>query len=109
MLKFALSLPRALLYERINERVDSMIAEGLEAEARNLLPYRDLNALQTVGYQELFQYFDGHCSLPEAIEKIKQHTRHYAKRQMTWFSKDPEIVWVTPQNAFCLLYTSRCV
>ncbi len=99
MLKFALSLPRALLYERINQRVDSMIAEGLEAEARNLLPYRDLNALQTVGYQEMFQYFDGNCSLAEAIEKIKQHTRHYAKRQMTWFSKDPEIVWVTPQNA----------
>jgi tRNA dimethylallyltransferase len=84
----ATDLERPILYDRINKRVDIMIAEGLEEEARGLLPFRDLNALQTVGYQELFNYFDGTISREEAIDKIKQHTRNYAKRQTTWFRKE---------------------
>jgi tRNA dimethylallyltransferase len=77
--------PRELLYEKINQRVDQMIAQGLEAEAHALLPYRERPALQTVGYKEFFDFFSGKLTRAEAIEKIKQHTRNYAKRQMTWF------------------------
>lgn len=80
-----MELPREILYNRINERVDKMIEAGLEEEARMLLSYRDRPALQTVGYKEMFDYFDGILSCEEAIEKIKQHTRNYAKRQITWF------------------------
>lgn len=87
IIQFCLELPRETLYERINKRVDWMMEEGLLEEAKNLYPYKHLNALQTVGYSELFEYFDGGISLPEAISKIKQNTRHYAKRQMTWFKK----------------------
>ena len=83
-----LDVPRAMLYDRINKRVDSMIDEGLIDEARYLLPFKHLIALQTVGYAELFDYFEGKITLPEAIDKIKQHTRNYAKRQITWFRKD---------------------
>lgn len=79
--------PRDVLYDRINRRVDKMMADGLLEEARSLHPYKHLNALQTVGYQELFDHFEGKCSLEEAVEKIKQNSRHYAKRQMTWFRK----------------------
>lgn len=82
-----LDLPRNELYARIEERVDSMLAEGLEAEARSLLPYRHLSALRTVGYEEFFDYFDGKITYPEAVDKIKQHSRNYAKRQATWFRK----------------------
>ncbi len=85
-----LDLPRAELYARIEERVDWMIATGLENEARALLPFRHLTALRTVGYEEFFEYFDGMISLPEAIDKIKQHSRNYAKRQATWFRKHGE-------------------
>jgi tRNA dimethylallyltransferase len=81
-------LERPILYDRINKRVDVMMAEGLEAEARGLHPFKQLNALQTVGYQELFDYFDGTLSREEAIDKIKQHSRNYAKRQTTWFRKE---------------------
>ncbi len=84
----ALEMPRAVLYDRINRRVDLMIAEGLFEEAKNLYPFKDLNALQTVGYTELFAHFDGEMTLDEAVDKIKQHTRNYAKRQMTWFRKN---------------------
>ena len=84
----ALDLPRTVLYEKINQRVDAMIANGLLEEARQLIPFQHLNALQTVGYSELFDHFDGKISLEEAIEKIKQHTRNYAKRQTTWFKKN---------------------
>ena len=73
-----------------------MMQAGLEEEARKLLPYQKLNALQTVGYRELFDYFDGVISLDKAVELIKQHTRHYAKRQMTWFTKDENINWCEP-------------
>ena len=83
-----LDVPRAMLYDRINKRVDSMIDEGLIDEARYLLSFKHLIALQTVGYAELFDYFEGKITLPEAIDKIKQHTRNYAKRQITWFRKD---------------------
>ncbi len=92
--KIGLELPRELLYDRINKRVDMMMEAGLLDEARAVYPFRNLNALQTVGYKELFDHFDGHCTLPEAVKQIKQNTRHYAKRQMTWFKKDAAIKWV---------------
>ena len=94
ILKFGLNLPREVLYNRINYRVDIMVQQGLVDEARSLLPYRHLNALNTVGYSELFDYFDGKTDLQTAIALIKQNTRRFAKRQMTWFGKDKEIVWV---------------
>jgi tRNA dimethylallyltransferase len=84
----ATDMERPILYDRINKRVDTMIAEGLEKEAREMYPFRQLNALQTVGYQEFFDHFDGTISREEAIDKIKQHTRNYAKRQTTWFRKE---------------------
>ncbi len=91
--KIGIRWPREILYQRINERVDKMMLAGLEKEAEGLYPFRHLKALQTVGYQELFDYFENKYSLDEAVEKIKQHTRNFAKRQMTWFTKDPEITW----------------
>jgi tRNA dimethylallyltransferase len=82
-----LELPREQLYHNINHRVDQMMRDGLLDEANDLFPLRHLNALQTVGYKELFDYFDGKVSLDEAVEEIKKNTRHYAKRQLTWFKK----------------------
>jgi tRNA dimethylallyltransferase len=96
--KIALDLPREILYQRINQRVDDMVKQGLIDEVRSLLPYRHLNALNTVGYSELFDYFDGKISLENAIELIKQNTRRFAKRQLTWFRKDNEIRWVNAAN-----------
>ncbi len=93
IIKVGLELPRELLYDRINQRVDEMMKQGLLAEVEKLLPYKHLKNLQTVGYAELFDHLDGKCTLAEAVDKIKQHTRNYAKRQMTWFKKDPEISW----------------
>ena len=93
IVKVGLELPRAQLYERINQRVISMVENGLETEVRNLLPQNHLNALQTVGYSEWAPYFEGNLSKEKVIENIQQNTRHYAKRQMTWFKKDPEITW----------------
>jgi tRNA dimethylallyltransferase len=93
--KIGIEWPRDLLYARINKRVEEMMEAGLVDEARGLYPFRHLKALQTVGYQELFDHFDGRYSLDEAVEKIKQHTRNYAKRQMTWFKKDAEIDWIS--------------
>ena len=100
IIKVGLELPREELYQRINQRVDAMVAQGLVQEVANLLPYRHLNALQTVGYRELFDYFDGKITLPQAIEQIKTNTRHYAKRQMTWFKKDNTIQWLHPSQAY---------
>ena len=97
ILKIGLELPRPVLYDRINARVDKMIADGLIQEASTLQPYQHLNALQTVGYSELFDYFNGKISKEKAIEMIKQNTRHYAKRQITWFKKDQEINWLAPE------------
>jgi len=94
VIKIGLELPRELLYERINERVDAMMEQGLLEEVTALYPQRHLKNLQTVGYVELFDYLDKKISLAEAVEKIKQNTRHYAKRQMTWFKKDKEIHWL---------------
>jgi tRNA dimethylallyltransferase len=95
-LKFGLNLPRTDLYDSINRRVDLMIARGLVDEVKSLLPYRHLNALNTVGYSEIFDYLDGNSSLEQAIELVKQHTRNFAKRQLTWFNKDNGIVWFEP-------------
>lgn len=91
--------PRDILYDRINTRVDQMVDAGLEGEVRSLLPFKHLNALQTVGYSEFFDYFDGKISREEAIEKIKQHTRQYAKRQLTWFRRDASVRWIQPDQA----------
>ncbi|MEO8772352.1 MAG: tRNA (adenosine(37)-N6)-dimethylallyltransferase MiaA [Ferruginibacter sp.] len=96
IIKIGLELPREILYQRINERVDKMIDAGLVAEAKDLIAYKKLNALQTVGYRELFDYFDNKINLEKAIELIKQNTRHYAKRQMTWFKKDEGVTWCSP-------------
>jgi tRNA dimethylallyltransferase len=98
--KIGLNTNRGQLYDRINKRVDQMIAMGLEDEAKNLMPYRHLNALNTVGYSELFDYFDGKITRNEAIEKIKQNTRRFAKRQLTWVRKDLEINWFEPSESF---------
>jgi tRNA dimethylallyltransferase len=89
---------RADLFSRINQRVDYMIDNGIIDEARNVYPSRHLNSLNTVGFKELFLYFDGFYTLDEAIEKIKRNTRVYARKQMTWFKHDPEITWFHPDN-----------
>ncbi len=91
--KIGLLVDRDELYSKINRRVDEMIHKGLVEEVKSLLPFRSENALQTVGYKEIFDYLENNTSLPEAIELIKQNTRNYAKRQMTWFRKDPDIQW----------------
>lgn len=96
IIKIFLDLPRNELYSRINARVDQMINDGLEAEARSAYTFRKLNALQTVGYKEFFDFFDGKVTLAKAAELIKQHTRQYAKRQVTWFKKDTEMVVCPP-------------
>lgn len=93
-----LELPRTSLVERIDRRVESMIEAGWLEEARAVYPYRSLNALQTVGYQELFDHIEGKYSLEEAIERIKIATRQYAKRQMTWFKKNSAVSWFSPEN-----------
>lgn len=93
IIKIGLDLPRESLYNNINNRVDNMIDYGLEEEARSLLPYRYLNALNTVGYKEFFSHFDGTLSLNQAIDAIKLSTRRYAKRQVTWFTNDNDITW----------------
>lgn len=98
IVKIGTDMPREVLYERINRRVDMMVAEGLVEEARRLYPKRHLNALQTVGYRELFDHFDGKCSMEEAIELIKRNSRRYAKRQMTWFRRDESIGWFSPKD-----------
>jgi tRNA dimethylallyltransferase len=96
IIKIGLELPKEELYQRVNLRVDMMIKDGLVEEVRNLETVQTLNALQTVGYRELFGYFRGEISLDKAIEAIKINTRHYAKRQLTWFKKDTEINWCKP-------------
>ena len=96
IIKIGLELPRAELYQRINQRVLQMMDAGLLKEVEQLLPFQNLKNLQTVGYSELFDYFNGKISLEKAGEKIQQHSRNYAKRQMTWFKKDKEINWFSP-------------
>ena len=93
IIKIALNRDREELYSRINRRVDEMMENGMVEEARLLLPYRSLNALNTVGYKELFRFFDGEWTMEEAIERIKGNTRRYARKQLTWYKKDNDIVW----------------
>lgn len=100
IVKIALDRPREELYARINGRVEQMIADGLVEEARKVYPLRRLNSLQTVGYRELFAAFDGEYDLPRAIELIQQNTRHYAKRQLTWFRRDKEIHWLNANEPY---------
>ncbi len=94
LIKWCISIDREELYQRINDRVDQMLENGLEDEARMLFKFKELNALRTVGYTELFDYFEGKTTRDVAVEKIKQHTRNYAKRQLTWFRKDKEFQWI---------------
>ncbi|MCR5013187.1 MAG: tRNA (adenosine(37)-N6)-dimethylallyltransferase MiaA [Bacteroidales bacterium] len=96
--KYALLWERQELNNRINQRVEMMLSQGLVDEARGLYPHRELNALNTVGYKELFDYFDGKITLMEAVEQIKLNTRHYAKRQMTWLRRDTEYRWIRPNE-----------
>jgi tRNA dimethylallyltransferase len=98
IIKIGLQRDRDELYQRINSRVDDMVRTGLEDEARNLLKYRHLNALNSVGYREFFDYFDGTITRDKAIELIKRNSRRYAKRQMTWWAKDAEITWFHPEQ-----------
>ena len=98
IIKIGLRRERNELFERINKRVDMMMEEGWLEEAKSLYPHRQLNALNTVGYKELFKYFDGTWELDFAIEKIKKNTRDYAKKQMTWFAHDEDIHWFSPDN-----------
>lgn len=98
ILKIGLFRDREELYDRINRRVDMMMEQGLLEEARAVYPYRQLNSLNTVGYKELFNYFDGTWTLPFAIEKIKQNSRIYSRKQMTWFKRDPDITWFHPDE-----------
>lgn len=98
ILKVGLQRDRAELYERINRRVTQMMAQGLLQEAEKVYPYRHKNSLNTVGYKELFAYIDGKCTLDEAVDKIRQNSRHYAKRQLTWFRQDTEIHWFDAGN-----------
>ena len=98
IIKFGLDMPRAKLYNRINQRVDMMVNDGLVEEVAALTPYRHYNALNTVGYSELFEYFDGKTDMDTAISAIKQNTRRFAKRQLTWFRKDKELIWMDAGN-----------
>ena len=100
VVKLALNRPREELYERINARVEMMMANGLEEEARKVYPMKELNSLQTVGFRELFAYFDGKISREDAIRLIKQNSRHYAKRQLTWFGADKTIQWLEVTNDY---------
>lgn len=94
IIKFGLDMERSQLYDRINRRVDIMVKDGLLEEVAALKPFREYNALNTVGYSELFDFFDGKTDMDTAIDKIKQNTRRFAKRQLTWFRKDKEVIWM---------------
>lgn len=98
IIKIGLTRPREELYQRINSRVDQMMEQGLLEEAQRLYPQRHLNALNTVGYKELFNYMDGIWTLDEAVERIKGNTRRYARKQLTWFKKDSDVIWAHPTN-----------
>ena len=98
IVKIALNCEREMLYDRINSRVDQMMAQGLLDEARSLLPYRNENALNTVGYKEMFAHLDGLWTLDEAVERLKGNTRRYARKQLTWFKRDPRTRWFQPEQ-----------
>ena len=103
IIRFCLDMPREELHARINQRVDAMMDEGLLEEVRELIPYRHMNALNTVGYKELFDYMDEKLSLNEAVEQIKGHTRQYARRQLTWFRRDKDFLWYAPHDEDAIL------
>ena len=98
VIRFVINHPREKLYERIDQRVDDMISNGLLNEVKSVIQYRDLTSLNTVGYKELFNYLDGNCDLETSIELIKQNSRRYAKRQITWFKRHPEAIWLDYTN-----------
>lgn len=98
IIKIGLTRDREELYERINQRVLDMVKDGLIDEARSMLAYRGENALNTVGYKEMFKYFDGDIPLEEAIRQIQSNTRQYARKQLTWYKKDPDITWFNPDD-----------
>lgn len=103
MIQIGLTREREELYDRINNRVDQMMADGMLEEARHVYPFRHLNSLNTVGYKELFQFLDGAWTLDFAIEKIKRNSRVYARKQMTWFKRDPDIKWFHPDDEAAIL------
>ena len=103
IIKIGLTRDREIIYERINRRVDIMMEQGFLDEARSVYPLRHLNALNTVGYKELFAYLDGTWSLEEAIERIKGNTRRYARKQLTWYKKDPLVTWFSPDDKKLIL------
>ena len=103
IIKIGTDMPRDVLYDRINRRVDMMVEEGLEAEARTMYPQRHLNALQTVGYRERFEDFDGNCTFEEAVELVKRNSRRYAKRQLTWCRRDEQTAWFNPSDIEAIL------
>ena len=107
VIQVALLLPRELLNQRIHNRIDAMMEEGLMEEVRSLVPFQHLPALQTVGYRELFEYFKGLCTLEQSINQIKTNTRQYAKRQMTWFRKDERYEWMEPDAEKVVGYLKR--
>lgn len=109
VIKIGLELPKEQLHQNIHTRVDLMIAAGLPDEVKDLTPYRAHNALQTVGYRELFDHLDGNISLEQAVANIKTNTRHYAKRQMTWFKKDTGIEWLQASQASLSLVTAKVI
>lgn len=98
IVKIGLNRPREELYQRINQRVDLMMEQGLLVEAQGLYPKRECNALNTVGYKEMFAYLDGQWPLEEAVERLKGNTRRYARKQLTWYKKDPCVVWFSPEE-----------
>ena len=103
IIKIGLNRDREIVYDRINRRVENMMEQGFLEEARNVYPLRHLNALNTVGYKELFTYLDGTWSLEEAVERIKGNTRRYARKQLTWYKKDPLVKWFSPDDKNLIL------
>lgn len=108
VIKIGLYREREELYSRINRRVDDMLSEGLVEEARHVEAYRHTNALNTVGYKEIYQYLDGTYTLEEAADKIKQHTRIYSRKQMTWFRRDTQMTWFRPEEAEAIKSKVEC-
>ncbi len=96
IVKIGIDAPRPELYDRINQRVDAMLKQGLVDEVKALHSYKNCNALNTVGYKEIFDYLEGNCTLKRAADLIKRNSRRYAKKQLTWFKKDPSIAWFSP-------------
>ena len=103
-IKIGLNRDRDIIYQRINQRVDGMMQAGLLSEARSLYPLRHLNALNTVGYKEMFTHLDGTWTLDEAVERLKGNTRRYARKQLTWFKRDPQMLWFSPDDKQSILH-----